>query len=106
MVSPTRSRPSRLPTTVLLPITKLVESAQSTVRQAQTANNESSGTHIQGDASVDTTSSSGATVKERVENQTLSQLSVASGDNISITSTSENGVTSTFDLAAHFTANR
>ena len=38
-------------------ITDLVESAQSTVRQAQAANSDNSGTHIQGDASIDTTSS-------------------------------------------------
>ena len=85
-------------------ITKLVESAQSTVRQAQSNNSSNSGTHIQGDASIDTTSSSGSTVKERVENQTLTQLGFASGSNFTITSTSANGVTSTFDLAAHFTA--
>ena len=85
-------------------ITKLVESAQSTVRQAQSANSSNTGTHIQGEASIDTTSSSGSTVKERVENQTLSQLGFASGSNIAITSTSDNGVTSTFDLSAHFTA--
>ena len=88
-------------------ITKLVESAQSTVRQAQSNNSSNSGTHIQSDASIDTASSpSGTTVKERVENQTLSNLfgSADTDDNIVIESTSENGVTSTFDLKAHFTA--
>ena len=86
-------------------VTDLVESAQATVRQAQANNNDASGTHIQGDAAIDTTSSpSGSTVKERVENQTLTQLSMTSGDNFVIKSTSENGVTSTFDLSEYFTA--
>ena len=86
-------------------ISDLIESAQSTVKQAQANNNDASGTHIQGDAAIDTTSSpSGSTVKERVENQTLTQLSMTSGDNFVIKSTSENGVTSTFDLSEYFTA--
>ena len=52
-------------------ITDLVESAQSTVRQAQSNNNSNSGTHIQSDAlrSIRTGLSSGDTVKDRVENQ-------------------------------------
>ncbi|PLW78852.1 flagellin [Cohaesibacter celericrescens] len=86
-------------------ITDLVESAQSTVKQAQSANSSSEGTHIQGDGSIDTTSSpSGTTVKERVEAQTLSNLGIDSAADITLTSTSENGVTSTFNLAEHFTA--
>ncbi len=87
-------------------ITKLVESAQSTVRQAQQANNTATSTHIQSDASVNTTGSSGATVKERVENQKLnsSALGFDADTNFKITSTSENGVTKTFDLAQHFTS--
>ena len=87
-------------------ITDLVESAQSTVRQAQSNNNSNSGTHIQSDAAIDTSGSSGANVKERVENQELSKLgmSAATSDNFTLTSTSDNGVTSTFDLQEHFTA--
>ncbi len=90
-------------------ITKLVESAQSTVRQAQQANNTSSATQIQGLASVDTSGSSGANVKERVENQTLTALGFTqpgggNDSNITITSTDDNGNTKTFDLQQHFTA--
>jgi len=87
-------------------ITKLVESAQSTVRQAQSANSDSSGTHIQSDAGINTAGSSGSTTKARAENQTLTTLGFTTGtsSNLTITSTSENGVTSTFDLNAHFAA--
>ncbi|WP_319533458.1 flagellin [uncultured Cohaesibacter sp.] len=85
-------------------ITDLVESAQSTVRQAQAANNEADGTHIQGASSIDTGSATvGATIKETVENQTLSNLGFdASTSNIEIVSISESGVTSEFDLLSHF----
>ncbi|MCT4657294.1 MAG: flagellin [Cohaesibacter sp.] len=90
-------------------ITKLVESAQSTVRQAQQANNQATATHIQGNASIDTSGSSGSNVKERVENQTLTALGFAqpgggNDSNITITSTDDKGNTKTFDLQAHFTA--
>jgi len=87
-------------------ITKLVKSAQSTVRQAQSANNSNSGTAIQGSSAIDTAGATGANVKEKVENQALNSaaLGFASGSNIVITSTSDNGVTSTFDLSAHFTS--
>nr|WP_281405400.1 flagellin [Cohaesibacter sp. CAU 1516] len=87
-------------------ITKLVESAQSTVRQAQQANSDSSGTHIQSGANIDTSGSTGSTTKARAENQTLTNLGFTTGtsSNLTITSTSENGVTKTFDLNAHFTA--
>ena len=50
-------------------------------------------------------------MKERVENQTLTNLGLtgvgnggANDSNFVITSTSENGTTSTFDLDAHFAA--
>ncbi|SNY94279.1 Flagellin FlgL [Cohaesibacter sp. ES.047] len=85
-------------------ITDLVESAQSTVRQAQAANNETDGTHIQGARSIDTGSATvGDTIKETVENQTLTNLGFdLATSNIEIISTSTNGVTSEFDLLDHF----
>ncbi len=87
-------------------ITKLVESAQSTVRQAQQANSDSSGTQIQSGANIDTSGSTGSTTKARAENQTLTNLGFTTGtsSNLTITSKSENGVTKTFDLNAHFAA--
>ena len=84
-------------------ITELVESAQSTVRQAQSANDSANGTHIQGAGSIDTTNATdGGTHKKTVENQTLSQLGFDSTYNIEIVSTTDAGVTSEFDLQAHF----
>ncbi|WP_316860051.1 flagellin [uncultured Cohaesibacter sp.] len=92
-------------------ITDLIESAQSTVKQAQANNSDASGTNIQSDSNIDTTGTSGATTKARVESQTLTALGMtgvgssgATDSNFVITSTSENGVTSTFDLDAHFAA--
>ena len=86
-------------------ITDLVESAQSTVKQAQSANSSSAGTHIQGDGSIDTTGSpSGVSVKDKVEAQTLTNLGIDGSADITLTSTSENGVTSTFNLTEHFSA--
>nr|WP_321460011.1 flagellin [uncultured Cohaesibacter sp.] len=90
-------------------ITDLVESAQATVRQAQSNNNNSASTHIQSNSNIDTTGTSGTTTKDRVESQTLTALGMtgvgnsgAADSNFVITSTSENGVTNTFDLDAHF----
>lgn len=77
-------------------ITKLVESAQSTVRQAQQNNTSSSTTEIQGNLSIDTTGSTGATTKARALNQDLGTLGLATGDTISLTSTDSNGTTSNF----------
>ncbi len=87
-------------------ITKLVESAQSTVRQAQQANSSSKGTHIQSGAGIDTTGVTGTSTKDRAEKQSLDNLGFSAGtnSNLVITSTSENGVTTTFDLNAHFTS--
>ena len=86
-------------------ITDLVESAQSTVRQAQSANETSNGTHIQGSGSINTSGVSAQdTVKETVETQTLSNLGFDSSYNIEVISTSEAGVTSEFDLLEHFTS--
>jgi flagellin-like hook-associated protein FlgL len=87
-------------------ITKLVESAQSTVRQAQQANNSSNGTHIQSSAGINTSGVTGTSTKDRAEKQSLDNLGFSAGtnSNLVITSTSENGVTKTFDLNAHFTA--
>nr|WP_319485774.1 flagellin [uncultured Cohaesibacter sp.] len=92
-------------------ITDLIESAQSTVKQAQSANSDAAGTNIQSDSNIDTTGTTGATTKARVESQTLTALGMtgvgnggAADSNLVITSTSENGVTSTFDLDAHFAA--
>ena len=87
-------------------ITDLVESAQSTVRQAQAANNKSDGTLIRGDESIDTSGATqGSSIKETVENQTLINLGfTAATSNFEIVSTSKNGVTKEFDLLQHFTA--
>nr|WP_319413468.1 flagellin [uncultured Cohaesibacter sp.] len=90
-------------------ITDLVESAQATVRQAQSNNNNSASTHIQSNSNIDTTGTTGTTTKDRVESQTLTALGMTgvgnggvADSNFVITSTSENGVTNTFDLDAHF----
>ena len=92
-------------------ITDLVESAQSTVKQAQANNSDAAGTHIQSDSNIDTTGTTGSTTKARVESQTLTALGMsgvgnsgAADSNLVITSTSDNGVTNTFDLDAHFAA--
>nr|WP_321460010.1 flagellin [uncultured Cohaesibacter sp.] len=92
-------------------ITDLVESAQSTVKQAQANNSDAAGTHIQSDSNIDTTGTTGTTTKARVESQTLTALGMtgvgnsgAADSNLVITSTSDNGVTNTFDLDAHFAA--
>ncbi|WP_319413469.1 flagellin [uncultured Cohaesibacter sp.] len=92
-------------------ITDLVESAQSTVKQAQANNSDAAGTHIQSDSNIDTTGTTGSTTKARVESQTLTALGMtgvgnsgAADSNFVITSTSDNGVTNTFDLDAHFAA--
>ena len=52
-------------------ITDLVESAQATVRQAQSNNASNTGTNIQGNAGINTASASEATAKERAEGMTL-----------------------------------
>ena len=87
-------------------ITDLVESAQSTVRQAQAANNSSTGTSILGSETIDTNgATAGATLKETVENQTLSNLGfTAATSNFEIVSTTASGVTKEFDLLQHFSA--
>ncbi|SNY94278.1 Flagellin FlgL [Cohaesibacter sp. ES.047] len=86
-------------------ITDLVESAQSTVRQAQAANSEANGTQVLGAASIDTAgATAGSSVKETVENQTLSNLGFGATSNVEIISTSDSGVTSEFDLLAHFSS--
>ena len=92
-------------------ITDLVESAQSTVKQAQANNSDAAGTHIQSDSNIDTTGTTGTTTKDRVEAQTLTALGMTgvgnsgvADSNLVITSTSDNGVTNTFDLDAHFAA--
>nr|WP_321980217.1 flagellin [uncultured Cohaesibacter sp.] len=92
-------------------ITDLVESAQATVRQAQSNNSDASSTNIQSASNIDTSGTTGTTTKDRVESQTLTALGMtgvgnggAADSNFVITSTSENGVTSTFDLDAHFAA--
>ena len=84
-------------------ITKLVESAQSTVRQAQSANSSNSGTHIQGNSSIDTSGATEDTAKQRAENRTLdTDLGFDSSTNFVLTSKSDTGVTTTFDLKQHF----
>ncbi|SNZ08858.1 flagellin N-terminal helical region, partial [Cohaesibacter gelatinilyticus] len=62
-------------------ITKLVESAQSTVRQAQQANSSSKGTHIQSGAGIDTTGVTGTSTKDRAEKQSLDNLGFSAGTN-------------------------
>ncbi len=77
-------------------ITKLVESAQSTVRQAQQNNSSSSSTKIEGNLSIDTTGASGSTTKARALSQDLGTLGLAQNDTIALTSTDSNGTTSNF----------
>ncbi|NRG18005.1 flagellar protein [Rhizobiales bacterium] len=77
-------------------ITKLVESAQSTVRQAQQANTDAAAvTNIQGTSNIDTSLSSGNTTRERALNQSLNNIGFTDGDTIVLTSTDENGTDST-----------
>jgi flagellin-like hook-associated protein FlgL len=77
-------------------ITRLVESAQSTVKQAQQNNTSETSTQIQGGFSINTNGSTGSTTKARAENQTLDNLGLAANDTLSLTSTDSNGTTSNF----------
>ncbi|MBA5778456.1 hypothetical protein H2509_15100, partial [Stappia sp. F7233] len=76
-------------------ITKLVESAQSTVRQAQQNNTDAEAeTQIQGLAAVDTTGVSAGTTQQRVLDQNLGALNFKNGDTIELTATDANGTES------------
>ena len=81
-------------------ITDLVESAQATVRQAQSNNNSNTGTNIQGNRSINTSGASESTAKERAEGIALNSANIgfAAGTNFTVESKSESGVTKTFDL--------
>ena len=71
-------------------ISKLVESAQSTARQALQDNSTGADTIIEGGSAVDTSSTpaaSGSTLQEQVQQQTLNNLGLATGDTIVITTT-------------------
>ncbi|WP_175528132.1 flagellin N-terminal helical domain-containing protein [Cohaesibacter marisflavi] len=85
-------------------ITDLVESAQATVRQAQSNNNSNTGTNIQGNRSINTSGASESTAKERAEGIALNSANIgfAAGTNFTVESKSESGVTKTFDLVEHF----
>ena len=74
-------------------ITKLVESAQSTVKQAQ-QNNADTTTSIEGTSAV-AFNGTGSTTQEKVLNTTLADLEFADGETISIDSTN-NGVTTSY----------
>ncbi|NRG18006.1 hypothetical protein HPQ64_09930 [Rhizobiales bacterium] len=77
-------------------ITKLVESAQSTVRQAQQANTDAAAvTNIQGTSNIDTSLSTGNTTRERALNQNLDNIGFTNGDTIELTATDDNGTAST-----------
>lgn len=82
-------------------ITRLVESAQSTARQALADKSSSSYNSLEGNAVIDTTGSTGATAKAQAENQTLANLGFGNGDTFKIT-TSKGGVDKSFsfDLTA------
>ena len=81
-------------------ITRLVESAQSTARQAL-ADKTSAVNTLEGSAMIDATGSTGSTAKAQAENQTLSNLGFANGDTFKITTT-KGGVDKSFsfDMAA------
>ena len=85
-------------------ITDLVESAQATVRQAQSNNNSNTGTNIQGNRSINTSGALESTAKERAEGIALNSANIgfAAGTNFTIESKSASGVTKTFDLIEHF----
>lgn len=78
-------------------ITRLVESAQSTARQALSDKSTASYNSLEGNAVVDTTGSTGTTAKEQASNQTLSNLGFANGDTFKITTT-KGGVDKAFTM--------
>ena len=80
-------------------ITRLVESAQSTARQAL-SDKTSAANVLEGAAVIDTTGSTGSTAKAQAENQTLSNLGFANNDTFKITTT-KGGVDKafTFDMS-------
>jgi flagellin len=82
-------------------ITRLVESAQSTARQALADKTSASFNSLEGNAVVDVTGSTGANAKEQAQNQQLSNLGFVNGDTFTL-STTKSGVTKSFsyDLAA------
>ncbi|RDE10250.1 flagellin N-terminal helical domain-containing protein [Pelagibacterium lacus] len=83
-------------------ITKLVESAQSTARQAL-QNAESQTTMIEG-AGLITPSGTGGTSKAQAENQSLSAIGFDTGDTLTVT-TSKDGVDQTFTFTMGTTTN-
>lgn len=78
-------------------ITRLVESAQSTARQALSDKSTASYNSLEGNAVVDTTGSTGTTAKEQASNQTLANLGFANGDTFKITTT-KGGVDKAFTM--------
>ena len=89
-------------------ITKLVESAQSTARQALQAASENV-TTITGDGVVDTsgtTAGASASVAEKVAGQTLNNLGMANGDSISLQVTTSSGAVNTITFTASDAANQ
>nr|WP_321456389.1 flagellin [uncultured Cohaesibacter sp.] len=85
-------------------ITDLVESAQATVRQAQSNNSSNTGTNIQGNAGINTSGASESTAKERAEGIALNSANIGftATSNFTLESKSATGVTKTFDLLEHF----
>ena len=85
-------------------ITNLVESAQSTVKQAQANNASNTGTSIQATAGINTASASEATAKERAEGIALNSANIGftATSNFTLEAKSATGVTKTFDLLEHF----
>lgn len=76
-------------------ITRLVESAQSTARQALSDKTSASFNTLEGASTVDVTGSTGATAKDQALNQSLSNLGFADGDTFTLTTT-KNGVSKSF----------
>jgi flagellin-like hook-associated protein FlgL len=71
-------------------ITKLVESAQSTARQALQAGGGGSGTVVESSSSISTnglTPASGETIQDQAKRQTLSNLGFTNGDTITVQTT-------------------
>ena len=82
-------------------ITRLIESAQSTARQAVADKTSANFNTLESNAVIDVTGSTGTTAKEQGSNQSLSNLGFANGDTFKITTT-KGGVDKafSFDLAA------
>ncbi|HRJ69621.1 MAG TPA: flagellin [Beijerinckiaceae bacterium] len=76
-------------------ITRLVESAQSTARQALSDKSSASYNSLEGAATINLTGSTGTTAKDQGMNQTLANVGFADGDTFSL-STTKNGVTKSF----------